>query len=79
MSVVENADGSARLRVEAGNKAPEFMLANYEGKTISLSDYNSKIVAMDDNICQCDKIRIRKLLTGSARLKFNGRCFRLPV
>lgn len=31
----------------AGNKAPEFTLANYDGKTISLSDYKGKIVVLE--------------------------------
>jgi hypothetical protein len=31
----------------AGNKAPEFTLANSDSKTISLSDYNVKIAAME--------------------------------
>jgi peroxiredoxin len=32
---------------EAGNKAPEFTLANYDGETISLSDYKGKIVVLE--------------------------------
>ncbi len=32
---------------EAVNKAPEFTLANYDGKTISLSDYRGKIVVLE--------------------------------
>jgi peroxiredoxin len=31
----------------AGNKAPEFTLVNYDGKTISLSDYKGKIVVLE--------------------------------
>jgi len=32
---------------EAANKAPEFTLTNYDGKTISLSDYKGKIVVLE--------------------------------
>ncbi|MFZ0035696.1 MAG: thioredoxin family protein [Sedimentisphaerales bacterium] len=31
----------------AGKKAPEFTLANYDGKTISLADYKGKIVVLE--------------------------------
>jgi peroxiredoxin len=31
----------------AGNKAPEFTLANYDGKTISLSDFKGKIIVLE--------------------------------
>ncbi len=32
---------------EAGNKAPEFTLTNYDGKTVSLADYKGKIVVLE--------------------------------
>jgi len=40
---------SNELTVESkvGNKAPEFTLTNYDGKTISLSDYKDKIVVLE--------------------------------
>jgi len=44
-----SAFGSDELAAEtgAGNKAPEFTLTNYDGKTISLSDYKNKIVVLE--------------------------------
>jgi peroxiredoxin len=32
---------------EVGSKAPEFSLANYDGKTVNLSDYKGKIVVLE--------------------------------
>ncbi len=47
LPAVEGEAGSPRLRVEAGNKAPEFTLTSYDGTTISLSDYKGKIVVLE--------------------------------
>lgn len=41
----------------AGNKAPEFALANYDGKTVSLSDYKGKIVVLEWFNYECPFVR----------------------
>ena len=47
--MVLSSFGSNGLAAETGasNKAPEFTLTNYDGKTISLSDYKNKIVVLE--------------------------------
>jgi peroxiredoxin len=49
MLVISNVFGGNVSATESkvGNKAPEFTLANYDGKTISLSDYKGKIVVLE--------------------------------
>jgi peroxiredoxin len=41
----------------AGRKAPDFTLMNYDGKTISLSDYKGKIVVLEWLNYECPFVR----------------------
>jgi peroxiredoxin len=48
---------SPAAEVAAGSQAPEFALANYDGKTVSLADYKGKVVVLEGFNYECPFVK----------------------